>query len=136
MPQTTTKRSPAKQAAKAGAPPARSAGGIDRTKELSEEVLESVEKAQRAAIDAVRKFLDTVDEALPALPREGGASRRGQIVDSALVMADRLVHTQYDFLHKVIESAGQALAKTDGVKTDAAQSDTAKPNGAKPKAAK
>jgi hypothetical protein len=33
-------------------------------------VLESVEKGQRAVIEAVRKFVDTVDEKLPALGGE------------------------------------------------------------------
>jgi hypothetical protein len=119
MPQTTTKRS---RAAKAPAAHKRTttapapAIDIERTKELSEEVLDSLEKGQRAAIDAVRKFLDTVDHALPALPRDEGPSRRREIVDSALEMADRLVHTQYDFIHKVIDSAGKSLSGTDGAK--------------------
>ena len=38
----------------------------ERAADLSEEVLESVESGQRAAIDAVRKFVGTVDEAIPA----------------------------------------------------------------------
>jgi hypothetical protein len=31
-------------------------------------------------------------------------------------MADRLVHTQYDFIHKVIDSAGKSLTKSDDVR--------------------
>jgi hypothetical protein len=84
---------------------------VDRTAELSEEVLKSIESGQRAAIEAVRKFVDTVDEALPALGER--PSRRQEIVDAALEMADRLVHTQYDFLHKVVDSASKALSRTD-----------------------
>ena len=38
---------------------------VDRTTGLSEEVLESVEAGQRAAIEAVRAFVSTVDQALP-----------------------------------------------------------------------
>jgi hypothetical protein len=92
----------------------RSATAVDKTKELSEEVLDSLEKGQRAAIEAVRKFLDTVDDTVPALPHGEGPSKRQEIVDSALEMADRLVHTQYDFIHKVIDSAGKSLTKSDG----------------------
>jgi hypothetical protein len=84
---------------------------VDKTKELSEEVLDSLEKGQRAAIEAVRKFIDTVDHAVPALPHGEGPSKRQEIVDSALEMADRLVHAQYDFIHKVIDSAGKSLTK-------------------------
>jgi hypothetical protein len=70
-----------------------------------------VEAGQRAAIEAVHKFVDTVEQALPG---HGEApSRRQEVVDSAMEMADRLVHTQYDFLRKVIESAGQSLSKSD-----------------------
>jgi myosin-crossreactive antigen len=88
------------------------ARAVDRTIELSDEVLESVESGQRAAIEAVHKFVDTVDEKLPSLGDEH-PSRRQEIVDAALEMADRLVHTQYDFLRKVVDSAGKALSRTD-----------------------
>ncbi len=81
---------------------------VDRTAELSEDVLKSVESGQRAAIEAVRKFVDTVDEALPAAG--DGPSRRQEVVDSAMEMADRLVHTQYDFIRKVVDSAGKSLS--------------------------
>src|SRR5664279_2944210 len=37
---------------------------IDRTSELSDEVLKSLESGSRVAIEAVRKFVDVVDEAL------------------------------------------------------------------------
>ena len=88
------------------------ASAVDRTTELSDEVLKSVESGQRTAIEAVHKFVDTVDEKLPSLGDEH-PSRRQEIVDAALEMADRLVHTQYDFLRKVVDSAGKALSRTD-----------------------
>ena len=106
----TRKRSPAAKAAatrKRTTTAPRPATAVDKTKELSEEVLDSLEKGQRAAIEAVRKFVDTVDHTLPALPHGEGPSKRQEIVDSALEMADRLVHAQYDFIHKVIDSAGK-----------------------------
>jgi len=116
-PPATSKRTPAGKAPatrKRTATAPRPAGKVDKTKELSEEVLDSLEKGQRAAIEAVRKFIDTVDHALPALPHGEGPTKRQEIVDSALEMADRLVHAQYDFIHKVIDSAGKSLTKSDG----------------------
>ena len=110
----TSKRSPAAKAPatrKRIATAPRPAGKVDKTKELSEEVLDSLEKGQRAAIEAVRNFIDTVDHALPALPHGEGPTKRQEIVDSALEMADRLVHAQYEFIHKVIDSAGKSLTK-------------------------
>jgi hypothetical protein len=82
-------------------------GVIDKTTGLSEEVLESVEAGQRVAIEAVRTFFGTVDE---AIPRHGdGPARRQAVVDSALEMADRLVQSQHDFIRKVIHTAGKSL---------------------------
>jgi hypothetical protein len=82
-----------------------------RTAELSEEVLKSLDEGARSAIEAVRKFVETVDEALP--PHSEGPSTREEITDSALEMAQRLVHTQYEFLRKVVDSAGKTLTGSD-----------------------
>jgi hypothetical protein len=82
--------------------------------ELSGDVLKSVEKGQRAAIEAVRRFVDTVDEALPAIGDR--PSRRQTVVDAALDMADKLVTTQYDFLRTVVRDAGHSLNRPDGPK--------------------
>ncbi len=85
----------------------------DRPTELSEELVEEVKAGQQAAIEAVRKFVDAVDKTL----EEGeGPSKREEIVDSALDMADRLVETQYDFLRKVVRSAGKSLGASDSAK--------------------
>ena len=86
-----------------------------RTAELSEEMLKSVEAGQRAAIEAVRKFVDTVDEVLPALGDR--PSRRETVIDAALEMADRLVKTQYDFLRSAVHSAGLTLGEPGATKT-------------------
>ncbi len=102
-----------------GAPTAaapKAATAVDRTAEMSGEVLQSLEDAQRSAIEAVRKFVDAVDHTLPALPHGDGPSRRQEIIDSALEMADRLVHTQHDYLRKVVDSAGKTLSRSDGEK--------------------
>jgi hypothetical protein len=96
----TRRRSPAASRAKIA---------VDRTTELSEELLRSVEDGQRAAIEAVHRFVDSVDRALPQ--GGDGPSRRQEIVDSALEMADRLVHTQYDFIRKVVDNAGKSLRR-------------------------
>jgi hypothetical protein len=87
------------------------ASAVDRTAELSDEVLKSLESGQRTAIEAVRKFVDTVDQALP--PRGETPSRRQDVIDSAMEMADRLVHVQYDFIRKVVANAGKSLGGSD-----------------------
>ena len=87
---------------------------VERTKELSDDVLKSLDDGARNAIDAVRKFAETVDRVLP--PRGDGPSRREEITDAALEMAQRLVHTQADFLRNVVDSAGKSLTRSDDAK--------------------
>jgi hypothetical protein len=89
---------------------------VDRTSELSDDVLKSLESGSQAVIEAVRKFVDVVDEALPALPHGERPSRRREIVDAAMDMADRLVKTQYEFLRSVVHSAGTALSREEDEK--------------------
>jgi hypothetical protein len=121
MAETKTKRSTTKKGATSTRKPRpatnRPKTAVDRTTELSEDLLRSVEEGQRAAIEAVHKFVDSVDRALPALAHGEGPSRRQEVIDSALDMADRLVHTQYDFIRKVVDSAGKALGRSDGKRT-------------------
>jgi hypothetical protein len=89
-----------------------SANAADRTTELAEEVFKSLDDGARTAIEAVRRFVATVDKALP--PRGEGPSRREEVTDSALDMAERLVHTQAEFLRKVVDSAGKSLTGSGG----------------------
>ena len=79
----------------------------DKPTEVSEQVLESVKSGQQAAIEAVRKFVDTVDQALPKLGE--APSVRQRVIDSGLEMADSLVQAQYNCLRTVVRSAGQSL---------------------------
>jgi flagellar hook-associated protein FlgK len=66
-----------------------------------------LEEGQRAAADAVRRFLDAVEG---AMPRPEGSPNRQEIVDSALEMAERLIQTQYDILRRAVQSAGRTLS--------------------------
>ena len=116
MPTATEKRKvPAKKAtprkvkvAKADQSP------VEKTTELSERVLKQVEHSQKSAIEAVRRFMESVDEALP--PHGKNPSRRQDVIDSALEMSEKLVDTQYDFLRSVVHSAGETLGATNSRK--------------------
>ena len=83
----------------------------ERAAGLSDEVLESVEVGRRAAIEAVRKFVDTVDEVARALV---DPARRKTIVDAALDLADSLVTTRVEFLRSVVRSASEAVSSKPG----------------------
>ena len=93
---------------------------VERTTELSDEVLMAVEDGQRAALEAAGRFLVTVEEALPQ-EVAGTSEVAKKITESGLEMADRLVHTWYDFLRKVIHSADKSLSSRNGAKPDAAK---------------
>ncbi len=122
MPQTKTKRRPpAKKATAARKPQAASgkrdgAAAVKRTQELSDDVIKSLDEGARAAIDSVRKFVETVDRSLPARGGDDGPSRREEVTDSALEMAQKLVHTQAEFLRKVVDSAAKSVRKSNGAK--------------------
>lgn len=74
-------------------------------------MIKSLDDGAQSAIDAVRKFIDTVDRTLPLSGR--GPAKRDEITSSALEMAQRLVHTQSEFLGKVVASAGRSLTGSD-----------------------
>lgn len=82
-------------------------GRIEKSAELSEQVLQQAKESQRTAIEAVRGFMESVDEALP--DHGDTPSRRQEIIDSALQMSQKLVKTEYDFLTSVVHSAGETL---------------------------
>jgi len=109
----------------------------ERATELSEEVLESVGDRQKAVIDAVRKFVDRLDEALPDL----GEERRKKVLDALVDFAEKLGTTTNDFVARMVRSAsgtlkegtakpaaeGEAKAPAKGTAKKAAAKGTAKP---------
>jgi len=102
-----------------GAAEARFGRVVDRTSELSEELFTSLETGERAAIEAVGQFVIAVEEALPQ-EVAGTAEVAKKITESGLQMADRLIHTQYEFLRKVTDSTAKSLRSRDGAKLQAA----------------
>ena len=95
MAETKTQRSKAPVAPKAVTTRRRRAAAtaVDRTTELSGEVLESVEDAQRAAIEAVHKFVETAE----SLPFE--------FADELVDLVGHLARIEYDTLRSIVHSA-------------------------------
>jgi hypothetical protein len=101
-------------------PAARRVTVVERATELSDEVLESLEAGQRAAIDAAGRFVVTLAEALPQeVPRTSEVAKT--ITESGLEMADRLSQTWYDLLRTVVHSAGKQLSGRNGAHLRAAR---------------
>jgi hypothetical protein len=116
---TTTKPKPVVTSER-GIAMARFSGVVDRTSILSDELLASLETSERAAIETLGAFLVTVEE---ALPQEVAATSEvaKKITESGLEMTDRLVHTQYAFLRKGIDSTAKALRGRNAAKLQAAR---------------
>jgi len=94
-------------------PAVRLSSAVDRTTELSDEVLVSLGTSHRAAIEAVGRFVVTVEE---AVPQEVACTSEvaKKITESGLETIDRLVQTAYDLLRSVIDSAGKSLSSSNG----------------------
>ena len=73
--------------------------------------MQALEDGDRAAVEAVKLFLVTVEEALPRV--EGARTTEKKITESALKMAQQLIHTQSAFLQRVIDSAGKSLSSSE-----------------------
>ncbi len=85
-------------------------GAVERATEFSDDVLKAMEDNSRAVLDAVERFLISVEEALPQVEIVRGVEKR--ITQSALDMVKQLVSTQSDFLRRVVDSAGSSLSRS------------------------
>ena len=69
-----------------------------------------IEDAGQASLEAVRKFLDTVDGAFPDL---GGDDRhRRKIIDSAFKMTEQLVGTASRLAQNVLDETQKTMSKS------------------------
>jgi len=71
--------------------------------EVSKQWLALVKTSEQTALATVRKFVDVVEKAIPL--DVAGVSRRLEVIDAALEMTERLVHTEYDFVRNAARSA-------------------------------
>jgi len=86
----------------------------DTGSDAADRIVGSLEGAENLALEAVRKFLDTVNGVFPDVSADNGP--RQKIIDSAFKMTDQLVSTWSDFgkgIAKVSQSgAGEAYKKS------------------------
>jgi len=86
---------------------------VDRTSELSGEVLESLEAGERAAIAALGQFVICVEEAV-SQEVAGTSDVAKKITESGVEMADRLIHTAHGVVRSVIQSIAKSLQSRNG----------------------
>ena len=88
---------------------------LERVDGLSDEVLESVNAGRQAAVAAVHKFANILEE---ATSQEGDPSRRKTLVDAATNLADELSAAQMELLHSITRSTTGALRSQLGETQD------------------
>ncbi len=75
----------------------------------ADRVIDSVAEAERTALEAVRRFLDTVNKAFPDVGPDGG--QRQRIIDSAFRMTDELVGTSNQLAHRLVKAGSEAAKR-------------------------
>ena len=96
-----------------GIPEDRIVDVVDRTARLSHALLKSLERSERAAIEAVGEFVITIEEAIPT-EVTGTTDVAKTITKSGLEMVDQLVETEYDLLRHVVDGAATWLSRHNG----------------------
>jgi hypothetical protein len=76
----------------------------------SDRVIESFHDAGNTALEAVRKFLDTVNGVFPDVSADGP---RQKIIDSAFKMTEELVGASTQLAEKVVKASRDALSEAD-----------------------
>lgn len=79
---------------------------VERAAGLSDDVLASVEAGRTAAIGALRKFVNALQEVTPALV---DPARRKTVIDAALDLAEEINTARIEFLRSVVRSASETL---------------------------
>ena len=74
----------------------------ERAEALSEEVLESVRDRQQSMIEAMRKFVDRLDDAMPSLV---DPSVRKKVVDAIGEYYEQLATTTNEMVDRMLRSA-------------------------------
>jgi hypothetical protein len=93
------------------------------TKEATREdgairIVDSVEDAEHSALDAVRKFVSTVNGAFPEVGDDGP---RRRIIDSAFKMTEQLVGASNQFARRMVKITEDALGERETKKPASAR---------------
>jgi hypothetical protein len=80
----------------------------DATVEGTNRVIDSIRDAEESALEAVRRFVDTVNGVFPDVGDDGP---RRKIIDSAFKMTEQLVDASNDLAQKIVKATGDALSE-------------------------
>ena len=77
--------------------------------ELLLNIIGTVDDDEKAAFDAIRRFVESVDSALPGGGKKNAPSRRVRLVEAALDMIEQLLGVSNDAATRLTNSVRQAL---------------------------
>lgn len=99
------------------------------------ELIKTVDDNERAALDAIRRFVASVDKAIPRGDKKSGPRRQTEVVEAALRMIEQLLGVSNDVARRLTDSVRQALPEIErNAKTVAKKAAAKAP--AKPRAKK
>ena len=74
-------------------------------------VIDSLQNAEQSALEAVRRFLDTVNGVFPDLSEEGGPRRK--IIDSAFKMTEQMVGASSQLAQRIVKLSENAIRESE-----------------------
>ena len=77
------------------------------------ELIKTVDDNERAALDAIRRFVTSVDKAFPRSDKKSGPRRQVEVVEAALRMIEQLLGVSNDVAQRLTESVRQALPEIE-----------------------
>ncbi len=80
--------------------------GETKPTDTAERIVESLRDNEKAALEAVREFVDTVDGAFPSV---GEDSPRRRIIDAAFRMTEQLADTSSKVALGIVQAADDAI---------------------------
>jgi hypothetical protein len=76
----------------------------------SHQLIESIEAAEKTSLEAVRRFLDTVDEAFPHVSAE---KPRRKVIDAAFEMTEHLVRSATCFAENIVDITQKVAGESE-----------------------
>jgi hypothetical protein len=81
-------------------------------------LINTIEDAEKASLEAVRKFVDTVNGAFPDAGQDGP---RRKIIDSAFTMTEQLVGASNRLAENILDVTEKALSDSGRARTTASR---------------
>src|SRR5664279_3226351 len=100
------------------------------------EIIGTVDDDEKAAFDAIRRFVESVDSALPGGGKKGAPSRRVRLVEAAMDMIEQLLGVSNDVAQRLTNSVRKALPQFEAAARAPAKKALAKKAPAKTAPAK